>query len=62
VLIDEAINVGGASLPVQSAKSGEPDERILDLVLQPIRDSTKEVVGIFVEGFDITDRVIAERP
>ncbi|THD57490.1 MAG: PAS domain-containing sensor histidine kinase [Phenylobacterium sp.] len=34
--------------------------RYIDFVYQPIRSSSGEIVGIFVDGFDITERVAAE--
>ncbi|SFZ86202.1 PAS domain S-box-containing protein [Devosia enhydra] len=38
----------------------EPVERFLDFVYQPIRNEAGEVVGIFVQGHDITDQKAAE--
>jgi hypothetical protein len=35
---------------------GPATERYLDFVYQPIKDSTGQVTGIFVEGIDMTDR------
>jgi PAS domain-containing protein len=32
-------------------------ERYVDFVYQPISDGAGQVSGIFVEGFDITDRM-----
>ena len=41
--------------------AGEPiSERYLDFVYQPIRDAAGTVTGIFVEGLDVTERVLAE--
>jgi signal transduction histidine kinase/CheY-like chemotaxis protein len=43
----------------------EPDapltERFVDFVYQPIRDGAGAVSGIFVEGVEVTERVLAER-
>ncbi len=36
-------------------------ERFVDFVLQPIRDDTGAVSGIFVQGVDVTARVAAQR-
>lgn len=38
---------------------GRPRQRYIDLVYQPLRDETGAVFGIFVEGSDVTDRVVA---
>jgi PAS domain S-box-containing protein len=38
---------------------GRPRQRYIDLVYQPLRDETGVVFGIFVEGSDVTDRVVA---
>ncbi len=37
------------------------DDRYLDFVYQPIRDAMGAVAGIFVEGYDVTERIIGER-
>ncbi|MES2627144.1 MAG: ATP-binding protein [Pseudomonadota bacterium] len=42
------------------AVGGSTDESYLDFVYQPIKDITGQINGIFVEGVDVTDRVIAE--
>jgi PAS domain S-box-containing protein len=40
---------------------GEPPQTLyLDFAYQPIRDSSGNVVGIFVDGYDITTRVLSE--
>ncbi len=36
-------------------------DRLLDLILQPITDRNGQVMGIFIEGSDVTDRVHAEQ-
>ena len=52
----------GLSEPVTLIQTpgGAPQERFLDFIYQPIRDSDGVVVGIFVEGSDVTERVRAE--
>ncbi|WP_298089555.1 PAS domain-containing sensor histidine kinase [uncultured Sphingomonas sp.] len=65
--LDEAYRSGdpvrlpAVRLPSRSDEPGGLNERILDLILQPIRDPDGAVTGIFVEGSDVTDRVLAER-
>ncbi len=52
----------GLSAPVTLVRTpgGAPQERFLDFIYQPIRDRDGAVVGIFVEGSDVTERVRAE--
>jgi len=45
---------------LQRRKGSPSERRYLDLVYQPIRGNTGEMLGIFVNGADITDRVEAE--
>ena len=39
---------------------GENEDRYIDLLYEPIRNDGREVTGIFVGGYDVTDRVRAE--
>ncbi len=41
--------------------AGEARDRFVDFVYQPIRNAAGEVTGIFVGGYDITERVRAEK-
>jgi PAS domain S-box-containing protein len=50
-----------ASVLLQRTPDGPLEERFLDFIYQPIRRRSGEVRGVFVEGSDVTDRVIAER-
>jgi PAS domain S-box-containing protein len=50
----------GNALPIRLSHDGG-SERFIDLLYEPIRDDTGEVVGIFVGGYDVTNRVRAER-
>ena len=65
-LLDQVFGSGeafvGRSLRVtlQRAKGGEPEERFVNLIYQPIFDDTGNVSGIFVDGFDVTDQKHAE--
>jgi PAS domain S-box-containing protein len=49
---------GRALLPRPS--DGTWEEHFLDFVLEPITGEGGEVIGIFVEGFDVTDQVRAQ--
>jgi PAS domain S-box-containing protein len=43
-------------------EAGAPlEERFLDFIYQPIMAEDGEVSGVFVEGADVTDRILAER-
>jgi len=54
--------VTGAAIPFQlAARPGAPAEvRYLDFVYQPLKDEQGKVFGIFVEGADVSERVLAE--
>ncbi len=41
--------------------NGDAGERFIDLLYQPIRNDAGAVNGIFVGGYDVTDRIHAER-
>ena len=41
-------------LRLQRVPGGEPEERFLDFVFQPIKDGEGHVTGIFVQGNDVT--------
>ena len=52
--------VEGRSRPIQLQRNGRPELRYLDFIYQPIVDQKGLVTGIFVEGYDVTDRVIGQ--
>jgi len=45
---------------LQPEPGAAPEEHFLDLIYQPVRDPDGRVVGIFVEGADVTERHLAE--
>ncbi|MDQ3074225.1 MAG: PAS domain S-box protein [Pseudomonadota bacterium] len=53
--------VTGHAQPVMldSPASGKSERRFVDYVFQPIRDSAGTVSGVFLEGFDVTEAVLA---
>ena len=65
-LLDEVFATGtpyvanAAKYAVQATVGGPVDERYLDFVYQPIRDSNGGVTGTLVQGVDVTDRILAE--
>lgn len=64
-LLDEVRRSGepfiGRDLPVMLARNpGEPlEQRYLDFLYQPIIENDGSISGVFVEGSDMTDRVLA---
>ena len=65
-LLDSVFATGepyvGRRMPanLQRDPDASAELRYLDLVYQPIHNPSGEIVGIFVDGFDITERVAAE--
>jgi PAS domain S-box-containing protein len=54
--------IGQALSVMLEREPGAPlEERFLDFIYQPIRSASGVVWGVFVEGSDVTDRVLAER-
>ncbi|WP_417281756.1 PAS domain-containing protein [Bosea eneae] len=51
----------GARFVIQAEPGGPTQERFLDFVYQPLRDSDGKVNAIFIEGADVTERTLAER-
>src|SRR3984957_6337428 len=50
----------GVRYAAQPVAGGPVDEHSIDFVYQPIKDAAGAVTGIFVEGVDVTGRVIAD--
>ncbi|MDB5596441.1 MAG: hypothetical protein JWM36_3402 [Hyphomicrobiales bacterium] len=65
-LLDDAFITGeafeghGLSISLQRARPGGTEQRFVDFIFQPIRDGLGSVTGIFVEGYDVTERHLAE--
>ena len=65
-LLDKVYQSGkpfsGRSVAVQLQRQpgGPREERLLDFVFQPIFDSSGAVNGIFADGYDVTERIVAE--
>ncbi|BAT58186.1 blue-light-activated protein [Variibacter gotjawalensis] len=66
-LLDRVFQTGepyvGNEVPVMlhGGAGSEPRERILNFVYQPIKRTDGTTSGIFVEGVDVTERVVATR-
>jgi PAS domain S-box-containing protein len=45
---------------LQRRPGGPREERLLDFVFQPIFDAQGAVSGIFADGYDVTERIVAE--
>ena len=50
-----------ASVLLQRAAGAPLEERFLDFIFQPIAGPDGQSVGVFVEGSDVTDRVLGDR-
>ena len=65
-LLDDVFTSGtpfvGQALPIKVAppEGGDPEQRYIDFVYQPIVDEHQSVVGIFSQGSDVTERVLAQ--
>ncbi|MGK7864522.1 PAS domain-containing protein [Falsiroseomonas sp. E2-1-a4] len=65
-LLDQVYTTGtpfvgrALSVALQRQPGAAVEQRFVDLVYQPITDSDGAVTGIFVEGSDVTERVVAE--
>lgn len=58
----DAVYTGGQPYVVRDRAirlAGEPEDRFIDLLYQPIRDEAGDVTGIFVGGYDVTAGVKA---
>ena len=53
----QAYNGSSVKIAIQRAPGAPVEERFLDFVYQPILDENAQVNGIFVEGYDVTERV-----
>ncbi len=65
-LLDEVYRSGrpyvGQAVPLllQREPDAEPEELVVDFVYQPVKDAGGQVVGIFVQGNDMTAQVAAQ--
>jgi hypothetical protein len=50
----------GRAVPVRLVEIGGEQEKFVDFVYQPISGEDGELIGIFVEGYDVTDHKRAE--
>ena len=60
----DSVQATGESISVKAVPirfAGEAKDRFIDILYQPIRNSTGEVTGIFAGGYDITERIRAEK-
>jgi two-component sensor histidine kinase len=62
VMRDRAPHIGRAtSVLLQRSPDAPMEERFVDFIFQPIAGPDGESVGVFIEGSDVTDRVLGER-
>ena len=55
----EPVDVTAHPVDLQRAADGPVERRYVDFVYQPMTDADGRVSGVFVEGFDVTDAVLA---
>jgi PAS domain S-box-containing protein len=55
-----AFSSAGSRYAMEVVPGGAIDERYIDFIYQPVRDTVGSVTGIFVEGVDVTERKLAE--
>jgi PAS domain S-box-containing protein len=66
-LLDQVFKTGkpyvGRALPlaVRPISGGDAEQRYIDFVYQPIFDEANQVAGVFSQGNDVTDQVLAQR-
>jgi len=66
-LLDDVYRTGkpysasGSKYVYQASPGGPPEERYVDFVYQPITDRIGAVVGILVQGVDVTARAVTDR-
>ncbi|MGI4814355.1 MAG: PAS domain S-box protein [Janthinobacterium lividum] len=65
-LLDNVYNSGEAfsgnalEILLQRTPGAQAEERYVDALYQPVKNEAGEVIAIFVQGTDVTDRVVAE--
>jgi PAS domain S-box-containing protein len=57
---NEVFAASSAKYAVQAKPQGPVQERYVDFVYQPLTDAEGKVAGIYVDGIDVTDRVLNE--
>ena len=64
-LLDEVFESGqrhvARQTPIRLNRDGIEVERLLDFIYEPILDDAGKVIGIFVEGFDVTGEYLAHQ-
>ncbi len=66
-LLDRVFTTGEAFVghalkaELQRTPGAPAEEHYIDIIYQPVRNPGGEVIGIFVQGVDVTDRLVAEQ-
>jgi PAS domain-containing protein len=61
IALERPSRVFHRSFDLPRTPDGEPEERFVDFVYQPITGADGAISGIFVEGHDVTERVHGEK-
>lgn len=56
----ETVAYSGAEVWLRTGETGEASKYYVDFVYQPLRNDAGEVIGIFVQGHDVTAQTMAE--
>ncbi len=56
----KSVKGSNARVVLKRTEEGSEEERFLDFIYQPIRETDGSVTGIFVDGYDVTERKSAE--
>ena len=55
----KAIRINGSKLVLQRQPGSPGEERFADFVFQPVLNSAGKVTGVFANGVDVTERIVA---
>lgn len=55
----KAVRINGSKVKLQRRADCAPEERFVDFVYEPVLNSAGKVTGVFANGVDMTERVIA---
>ena len=62
VMRDRTPHIGRATSVMLQREPGTPlEERFVDFIFQPIAGPNGDALGVFIEGSDVTDRVLGDR-
>ncbi|MCJ8521466.1 PAS domain S-box-containing protein [Pseudorhizobium tarimense] len=64
-MLDQVFSTGtpfiGTALPITFNEPDGAEDKFIDLIYQAVRDPEGKITGVFAQGHDVTDRVLAEK-